>query len=112
MPFKWIKPKVFMQYRGVKIYHTYRHDIITDPNQHLFTFDENEPDLDQYIFDVRAVAEQCEIEGYRNALTSEDMKGIIRVGMSTGHLLNSMPPNIAEEYYEKYGPFYFSSNET
>lgn len=111
MPFKWVKPKVFMQYRGIKIYHTYRHDTITDPNQYCFTFDENEPDFDQYIFDVRELVEQRGVEGYRNALTPEDMKKIIKIGMIEGCLLNYMLPDIAEKYYEKYGPLVFILEE-
>lgn len=103
MPFKWIKPKVFMQYRGIKIYHTYRHDIITDPNQYLFTFDENEPDLDQYIFDVRTLTEHVEAD--IDLHNPEQVKEVIKAGINVGHLLNSMPREIAEEYYDKFGPF-------
>ena len=107
MPWKWIKPKIFMQYRGIKIYHTYRHDVISDPNQYLFTFDENEPDLDQYIFDIRGLVEHVEID--LDLSNPEQIKEIIKVGMNAGHLINSMPQHIAQEYYDKYGPFYYFS---
>lgn len=62
MPYKnvWVKPDVFMRYKGVVIYYTYRHDDVNDSiGEYHFTTDEMDTDYKEdddgsgALFDVR-----------------------------------------------------------
>ena len=107
MPFEWVPPRVFMRYRGIKIYHTYRNDVITDPSQYWFTFDGLDEDY-AHSFDVRTLAytiRGTDEASWQYPPDTEEMKEAMKTGIESGALLNCMPQEIAEEYYEKYGPF-------
>lgn len=60
MPYKdvWVKPDVFMRYRGVIIYHTYRYNNVNDMvSEYHFTTNEEDTDYKEegegFVFDVR-----------------------------------------------------------
>lgn len=109
MPFKWVPPEVFMQYRGVKVYYTYNDDSIYDPSEYWYGFDKEE-DRENTTFDIRALGRAYRIEDFDPHNTKE-VKRLIRESMKAGHLLNCMPPDIAEDYYERFGPFAYEVKE-
>jgi hypothetical protein len=60
MPYKdvWVKPDVFMRYRGVIIYYTYRYNNVNDcVSEYHYTTNEEDTDYkepgDGFVFDVR-----------------------------------------------------------
>ena len=60
MPYKdvWVIPDVFMRYRGVIIYHTYRYNNVNDSvSEYHYTTNEEDTDYkeegDGFVFDVR-----------------------------------------------------------
>lgn len=42
MPFKWITPDLFMEYKGVRVYHVYKEDDYECPLDSWFTTDIDE----------------------------------------------------------------------
>jgi hypothetical protein len=56
MPYVWRDAELFLSHKGVTIYHTYRHDMFTDPYDYIFTtsLDRNAPQ-----FDIREVGALC-----------------------------------------------------
>jgi hypothetical protein len=60
MPYKdvWVKPDVFMRYKGVIIYYTYRYNNVNDSvSEYHYTTNEEDTDYkepgDGFVFDVR-----------------------------------------------------------
>jgi hypothetical protein len=56
MPYKqvWVKPKVFMRYKGVTIYHTYKDDESNNgPSMYYYSTSEQCSDEGMMSFDVR-----------------------------------------------------------
>lgn len=103
MPLKWIKPQVFMRYKGVKVYYTYPGEILEIFSNYWFSFDEAETG-NYDTFDVRDIALDCGITPF-DRHNPEDKKRAIRKALDEGRLLYCMPGIVAEEYYEKHGPF-------
>lgn len=103
MPLKWIKPQVFMRYKGIKVYYTYPDDVFEFYSEYWFSFDEDET-RDHDMFDVRDIAIDCGITPF-DIHNPADMKRAIRKALDEGRLLYCMPTLVAEEYYERFGPF-------
>ncbi len=105
MPLKWIKPEVFMRYKGVKVYYTYPDDMLEISSEYWFSFDGSEGETGDYEhFDVRNIALDCGIVPF-DRCNPNDKKRAIRKALDEGRLLYCMPSIVAKEYYEKYGPF-------
>lgn len=54
MPYSWITPNIFMEYKGMVVYHTYKSDMIDNVRQYWFTLNIlSTDDKNEYDFDVR-----------------------------------------------------------
>lgn len=53
MPYKWVEPKVVIEYFGIKIYHAYRHDMIEDVWDYNFTTNLLDEENGLFNFDIR-----------------------------------------------------------
>lgn len=51
MPLEWVRPQRFVTRKKVHVYHTYKHETITDTQQYWYTTDVNEEQ--EFQFDVR-----------------------------------------------------------
>lgn len=104
MPFKWIPPKVFTRYRGIKVYYTYNDGSIYNPSEYWYGLDVEE-DWEDSSFDIRSLAEECGVSNNFDPHKPCDVKRVIRKAMTEGRLLRYMPPDVAYTYDEEFGPF-------
>lgn len=55
MPYMWVPPEVFLEHKGVVIYHVYRDDNIDDPREYWYGYSETCSDEGDDVFDVRTL---------------------------------------------------------
>ena len=86
MPYKttrtWVEPKLFLEHKGVKVYHTYSlDDIDNDPDAFIFTL-YNIEDLERN-FDIRKLSTYFKDE---YTITWDDIRNIIKRAIDIGKL--------------------------
>jgi len=65
MPYGWVEPEKFMEYKGVEVYHCYKDDDIEWPLQYWYTTDNCGVEVDDnFRFDVREIESELEKKGF------------------------------------------------
>jgi hypothetical protein len=78
MPMKWVKPQLFLEYNGVKVYHTYKDNDFENRLDYWYTPDVDEDE--QYTFDVRTLPEYKEDNSnHKYVIRRAIFKGIVTV---------------------------------
>ncbi len=72
MPLEWVEPQRFVTRKKVLVYHTYRHETITDTREYWYTTDVNEDQ--EFQFDVRDLP-------VPEGMSRDDHKSIIRAAI-------------------------------
>jgi hypothetical protein len=79
MPEKWVEPQVFLRYRGVKIYHVYRHDNYNDVRSYIYGSSIHCTDDGEDTFDVRDLP-------VPEGVSKSDHAAIIKAAIDAGDL--------------------------
>lgn len=79
MPEKWVEPEVFLQYRGVKIYHVYRNDNYNDVRSFIYGNSIDCTDDGEDTFDVRDLP-------VPEGVSKKDHAAIIKAAIDAGAL--------------------------
>lgn len=84
MPWRttWAEPPVAVRHKGVKVYHTYRHDDADDvQSEYWFTLD---PDSDENQFDVRDLKNWSRPEEYNDLM--DCIRSVLKEAIELGYL--------------------------
>ena len=83
MPMIWTEPDVFMTYKGIVIYHTYKDDIYDYPSTFWYSTAPEDP---EYYFDVRELPymegkyqEMESLNAHRNAIEHAIDNGLLKI---------------------------------
>jgi hypothetical protein len=63
MPYKWVEPELYLEHKGVKVYHTYKSGNENDMMSYIFTTDmscDDSEDDSEFQFDVRDLANELQ----------------------------------------------------
>ncbi|HXJ94531.1 MAG TPA: hypothetical protein VMT20_16920 [Terriglobia bacterium] len=77
MPFQWIDPEILTEYRGIRIYHTYKDDDFEQPSEFWYKA-ENGEDSE---FDVRDLPAADGVTAW--SWSSGDVKVLVSTGRDT-----------------------------
>lgn len=83
MPLKWMEPEQFIDFEGVKIFHTYKDDLSDIPQSYWYSTCDTVADS-EYEFDVRDLPDYNphrdigNFEEHRNAIRSAIMMGVLK----------------------------------
>ena len=90
MPMQWVPPKLFLWHKRVFVYHTYRHDVITDPKTYWFTLDSVGDGNSHFdVRDLRAWQEQTKVYLESKDVPydhAEQIRQVLRMAIDSGEL--------------------------
>ena len=97
MSYGWVDPELFVRWKKVRVYHTYRYDDSGDPRMLHFTTDSTATeDNDQFSFDIRTFPKFKNPNSpkgkYLDCNKRKDQKIIIKKAIEAG--LIKVPENI------------------
>lgn len=107
MPTKWVEPELFMEYKGVKIWHTYKTcDGVATQMEYWYTTDQMEDDCEKsdrrFIFDARELPGWHD-PSYGKRTEEETIKYAIRKNIDKNNLIfpEDNKPKTEEECIEE-----------
>ena len=92
MPLEWKEPEEFLEFDGVKIFHTYKDDLSDIPQSYWYSTCDTDVDS-EYEFDVRDLPEY---DARRDVGNFDEHRKAIRAAISAGLLESEVNPQISD----------------
>lgn len=93
MPMKWSEPEKFVDFLGVKIFHTYKDELSDIPQSYWYATSDTAATDSDYEFDVRDLPAY---EPRNDKGDFEEHRKAIRVAITSGILISDVPPQMPE----------------
>jgi hypothetical protein len=92
MPLRWSPPEQFLEYDGVKVFHTYKDELSDFPQSYWYSTSDNAAIGSECEFDVRSLPTY---DPRRDVMDSEEHRNAIRAAISAQMLASNAPLQIA-----------------